>query len=47
MFRWESKVYPEDIASGIEGGRVLKLWVAELVPGEENRWQEVVYYDRG
>lgn len=47
VFRWEAKVYPEGSACGIEGGRVSKLWIAELHPGEAQRWQEAAYYDRG
>lgn len=47
LFRWEAKVYPEGSACGIDGGRVSKLWIAELPPGEVRYWQEAAYYDRG
>lgn len=47
VFRWEAKVYPEGSTCGINGGRVSKLWIAELPPGEVRYWQEAAYYDRG
>ena len=47
LFRWEAKVYPEGSAWGINGGRVSKLWIAELPPGEVRYWREAAYYDRG
>lgn len=47
VFRWEAKVYPEGSACGINGGKISKLWIAELPPGEVRYWQEAAYYDRG
>lgn len=47
LFRWETKVYPEGSMYGINGGRVSKLWIAELPPGVVRCWQEAAYYDRG
>ena len=47
QFRWQAKVYPNGSEFGIDGGRVSKLWVAQLPPGEVRYWQEVAYYDRG
>lgn len=45
--RWQAKVCEKHSEFGIDGGRVLKLWVAQLPPGEVRYWQEVAYYDRG
>lgn len=47
VFRWEAKVYDIGSRYGINGGRVSKLWIAELPPGEVRYWQEVACYDRG
>ena len=44
---WQAKVYPSSSEFGIDGGRVSKLWVSQLPPGEVRYWQEVAYYDRG
>lgn len=38
LFRWEAKVYPEGSTYGINGGRVSKLWIAELPPGVVRCW---------
>lgn len=47
QFWWQAKVYPTGSEQGIEGGRVSKLWVAQLPPGEVRYWQEVALYERG
>ena len=47
VFRWEAKVYATGSQFGINGGRVSKLWIAELPHGEVRYWQEVACFDRG
>lgn len=45
-FEWEAKVYPTGSPLGIDGGRILKLWVAELDKSAPIR-REVALYERG
>ena len=45
--RWQAKVCEKHSEFGIDGGRILKLWVSQLPPGDARYWQEVAYYDRG
>ena len=47
LFRWQAKVYPTGSQFGIDGGRISKLWVCQLPPGEVRYWKEVANYDRG
>lgn len=45
-FEWEAKVYPTGSPLGIDGGRILKLWVAELDKSAPIR-REAALYERG
>lgn len=45
--RWQAKVCEKHSEFGIDGGRILKLWVSQLPPGDVRYWQEVASYDRG
>ena len=45
--RWQAKVCEKHSEFGIDGGRILKLWVSQLPPGDARYWQEVASYDRG
>lgn len=44
---YQAKVYPAGSQFGIDGGRISKLWVAQLPPGEVRYWQEIALYERG
>ena len=45
-FDWEAKVYETGSPFGIDGGRISKLWVAELGRSVTVR-REVALYERG
>ena len=40
--RWQAKVCEKHSEFGIDGGRILKLWVSQLPPGDARYWRRLL-----